>query len=139
MLKLNDMKKSTLTFSEGFKGIAPVPRGPLQMAFDWDKAAKIIKKNLKLHPDLKAEAGLQLDWEYTGGTIFEQGKPVIDDYTYLSSDWAKPTLILSWGGFEQMEIECFTKENDRFGSKSKWDDKSLKILGIKPIKTIHIK
>jgi hypothetical protein len=105
-------------------------KGNTQMAFDWDKAAEIIKEKLKLHPDLKAEAGLQGDWAYTGGTIFENGKPTNDEYTFLSSNWAKPTLILEWDGEEQEEIECLTDDNERFNSDTKWDDKSLAILGI---------
>lgn len=127
------MKKSTLTFAEGF--IAPnaklaKQRGESQKAFDWDKAAEIIKKEYETHKDLKAEAGLQGDWEYTGGCIFENGKPTKEDYTYLSSIWAIPTLILSWDGVEQNEIDCYTNENKRFNSNSKWDIESLKILGI---------
>ncbi len=101
------------------------------MAFDWDKAAKIIKEKLKLYPDLKAEAGLQGDWAYTGGSIFKKGKPTNKSYTFLSSNWAKPTLILSWDGCEQEEIECFTNADERFTSDTKWDEKSLEILGIK--------
>jgi len=128
------MKKSELSFMDGFN-----PNGPGQinrklgkplMAFDWDKASEIIKEKLKLHPDLSAEAGLQGDWDCTGGTIFENGKPTNDSCTYLCSNWAKPTLILSWGGEEQEEIICETESNDRFDSDSKWDEKSLSILGI---------
>ncbi len=74
---------------------------------------------------------MQGDWNYTGGTIFRDGKPTNDEYTYLKSNWAKPTLILIWDGEEQEEIECLTESNDRFGSKTKWDEKSLNILGIK--------
>lgn len=100
-----------------------------QKAFDWDKAAEIIKDRLKTHPDLIAEAGLRGDWKYTGGEIFRDGKPTNEDYTYLSSNWAIPTLILSWDGYEQEEIDCSIIDS-RFGSGSKWDNKSLKILGI---------
>lgn len=128
------MKTSNLTFAEGFLGQeAKIGRalGNSMMAFDWDKAAKIIKNNLKNHKDLIAEAGLQKDWEHTGGEIFNNGKPTTQDYTYLSSNWATPTLILSWDGIEQDELECFTDETERFNSGSKWDNQSLQILGIK--------
>lgn len=122
------MKESNLSFADGFKG-SPAPSGSPQRAFDWDKAAQIIKDNLKLHPDLKAEAGLQGDWSYTGGIIFENGSIQNEDYTFLSSNWAKPTLIISWDGEEQLELECWSFESDcRFSSGSKWDDNSLKIL-----------
>jgi hypothetical protein len=127
------MKQSTLSFAEGFLGknakIA-TKKGNIQKAFNWDKAAEIIKENLKQHPNLIAEAGLQGDWEYTGGVIFENGKPTNENYTYLSSNWATPTLILEWDEEEQEEIECFVEENDRFNSKTKWDETSLSILGI---------
>ena len=58
--------------------------------FDWDKAAKIIKER---RPKT-ASAGLSEDWEWTGGTIYENGKPVKNEYTYLASRWATPILIL---------------------------------------------
>lgn len=49
----------------------------------------------------------------------------------LSSNWAIPTLILSWDGQEQKEVECYIEEEgSRFNFESKWDDKSLEILGI---------
>lgn len=126
------MKQSNFSFADGFLGKEAIKaKDNPQMAFDWDKAAKIIKDKLKFHPDLKAEAGLQGDWNYTGGVIFEDGKPTNEDYTYLSSNWAKPTLILEWDGSEQEEIECWIEqENGRFGSTSKWDEKSIEILGI---------
>lgn len=117
------MKKSELTFAEGFLGIQSSKakeKGNPMLAFDWDKAAQIIKDNLKEHPDLIAEAG---------GEIFRNGKATNNPYTYLASNWAKPTLILSWDGEEQKEIECSTLENERFSSGSKWDMPSLEILG----------
>lgn len=124
-------KKSELTFEEGFLGVqAKIAKGNPQKCFDWDKAAKIIKETLAKHPDLIAEAGLQGDWKYTGGIIFEEGKPTNENYTYLSSNWAIPTLILSWNDEEQEEIDCFITGEHRFNESSKWDDTSLDILGI---------
>jgi len=88
--------------------------------FDWDKAAQIIKEMIIDHPDLIAEAGLQDDWEYTGGIIFEDGYPTNDSYTYLYSIWAIPTLIISYSNEEQFEFECYTEDpNTRFHEKSK--------------------
>jgi len=102
--------------------------GAKQKAFNWDLAAAIINKCYKDHPDLVAEAGLQGDWSYTGGVIFADGHAIVYEYTYLSSNWATPTLILSWDGREQKELDCFCEENERFTSGSKWDEMSLKIL-----------
>ena len=70
-------------------------RGRGLMVFDWDKAAEIIKR---FNPEC-AFAGLRGDWEWTGGCIYSDGKPVMDAYTYLSSIG---TMILSglirlWG------------------------------------------
>lgn len=128
------MKKSELSFMDGFnpngEGQINQKLGKPQMAFDWDKAAQIIKENLILFPNLIAEAGLQRDWNCTGGVIFANGKPENDSYTYLCSNWAKPTLILSNDGDEILEVVCEIEENDRFSSDSKWDDTSLGILGI---------
>lgn len=122
------MKRSELTFSEGFTTTRGMNNNP-HMAFDWDKAAQIIKEKFLEHKDLKAEAGLQGDWGCTGGEIFENGNPVTYSYTFLSSNWATPTLILSYGGEEQEEIECYLIESEsRFSSHSKWDEDSLKIL-----------
>ena len=50
-------------------------RGKELMVFDWDKAARLIKER---KPKC-ASAGLRSDWQYTGGTIYEGGKPVMDD------------------------------------------------------------
>lgn len=128
------MKKSELTFLEGFdpigKGVVNRALGNPLRTFNWDKAAIIIREYFNLHPDLKAEAGLQGDWDYTGGVIFENGKPTNDEYTYLSSNWSIPTLILSWDGCEQKEIELYCDEDSRFYSSSKWDETSLSFLGI---------
>ena len=126
------MKTSKLGFAEGFLGTQAQDakaKGEIFMAFDWDKAAKIIKEKFETHKDLVAEAGLEGDWNYTGGYIFEDGKPTSENYTYLKSNWAVPTLILTCDG-DSEEIECWIEGNDRFTSDTKWDDISLKILGI---------
>ena len=133
--KNKTMKKSELSFADGFnpagKGQINKAKGIPEKVFDWDQAAQHIKLAYKDHSDLTAEAGLQGDWDYTGGEIFSNGEPNNQDHTYLSSNWATPTLILSWDGLEQKEIECCTlKDECRFESGSKWDDESLKILGI---------
>ena len=75
------------------------------MVFDWNKAAHLIREN-KAN---SASAGLRDDWEYTGGDILENGKPVSKDdtYTYLASTWATPEL--------QMDgelIDCFKMQSE---------------------------
>lgn len=126
------MKTSNLTFAEGFLGTQAQEakvKGAIHKAFDWDKAAKLIKEKFETHKDLIAEAGLEGDWSYTGGEIFEDGKPTNDNYTYLQSNWAIPTLILTYNG-ESEEIECWVEANERFKEDTKWDDISLNILGM---------
>ena len=130
------MKKRTeLTFLEGFLGPPANKDKSTVRTFDWDKAAQIIKEKYQDHKDLIAEAGLQDDWNETGGVIFEEGCPTNESYTYLQSNWAIPTLILSYNGQEQEEIPCYVVDEDkirsrRWGSESTWDSPSLAILGI---------
>ena len=126
------MRKTEIGFAEGFLGKnAQAAKGSPFKIFDWDKCAKIIKEKYAEHPDLSVEAGLQRDWDYTAGIIFESGKPTNDSYTYLQSNWATPTMILTYdNGLQEEEIECYTIHETRFGSGSKWDKQSLDILGI---------
>lgn len=122
------MKKSELSFMDGFTSTRAEEakrKGACFMSFDWDKAAEIIKKELVKNPNLIAEAGLQGDWDYTGGVIFEKGKPTNENYTFLTSNWAVPTLEI-----DGLDIPCWIEENERFKSSSKWDEISLNILGI---------
>lgn len=126
--------KESLPFAYGFLGIeAQIARskGAKQRAFDWDKAAQIIKDALVTTPDLHAYAGLQGDWNCTAGLIFSDGHPVNDSYTYLASNWATPTLIIEDSdGNEISEHLCWVFEDEgRFSSDSKWDESSLAILG----------
>lgn len=96
-------------------------RGKERMVFDWDKAAELIKERKPEH----ASAGLRSDWECTGGTIYENGKPVMDDYTYLASTWAVPELDLDGD-----VVECYRMEHEapEWGSGTKWPKSALEIL-----------
>lgn len=91
-----------------------------EMVFDWDKAAQILKER---RPQ-SAEAGLQGDLGFTGGAIWEDGKPVTEDYTYLASTWAPPVLII--GG---KEIECYKMDTETdWDCSTKWPESALNIL-----------
>ena len=98
-------------------------RGREPMVFDWDKAAMIIKER----GAMSASAGLSGDWEYTGGEILEDGKPVPkeDTYVYLASTWATPELSID-GDL----IDCFKMagETDGWDSDTYWPESALKIL-----------
>lgn len=79
-------------------------RGNPLKVFDWDRAAKYIREN-----NIKnASAGLQSDWEWTGGDILRNGDivPAEDTYTYLSSTWASPELDADGYVFE-----CYIMED----------------------------
>ena len=59
--------------------------------FDWDKAVDLLIE----HKAQTAWAGLQHDLEWTAGTIFKDGKPLLepgdlDGPPYLASIWAIP-------------------------------------------------
>lgn len=91
------------------------------MVFDWDKAARLI-----LESGCKtASAGLRGDWEYTGGVIFEDGKPVTDSYTYLASTWAVPEI-----GIGGERYPCFRMQHEvpRWSAETKWPKSALEIL-----------
>ena len=80
-------------------------RGEKLMVFDWEKAARLIKDS----KCTTASAGLSEDWEWTGGSIFKNGKPVNkeDTYTYLASTWAIPELDING-----KVISCFRMESE---------------------------
>lgn len=100
---------------------AQAAQGSKQRVFDWEKAARLIKER---KPET-ASAGLGSDWEWTGGTIFADGKPVIDSYTFLSSNWATPELDMDGD-----VVDCWRWEDETpgWGSDTKWPTEALKIL-----------
>ena len=95
-------------------------RGKELMVFDWDKAARIIAERKPKY----AAAGLRGDWEYTGGTIYEDGKPVFDDYTFLASTWATPELEI-----DDEITDCYVMKSEaEWDSDTKWPESALSIL-----------
>lgn len=96
-------------------------RGRELMVFDWDKAARLIKES-----GLKdASAGLRGDWGWTGGEIFTDGQPNLDDYTYLASTWAVPELEI-----DGETVDCYRMQSETpgWGSDTKWPESALAIL-----------
>lgn len=91
------------------------------LVFDWDKAAQIIKEK----KPKKADAGLIEDWFWTGGTIYEDGSPVMDMPPYLASDWATPVLDLG-----DITIKCFREIEDSPGwdANTLWPSSAIEIL-----------
>jgi hypothetical protein len=111
-------------------GDAARASGSPSMVFDWHKAARLIKER---NPKT-ARAGLAGDWEYTGGSIWEDGKPVpnADTYTYLASTWATPELDLDGDVMDCMKLAHEPPNADEWGSDTYWPDSALKIVGLEP-------
>lgn len=97
--------------------------GAVGRVFDWDKAAKLIKTR---NPQ-QASAGLRDDWEWTGGRIFEGGKPVpaSETCTFLASSWAIPELDLDG---DIMECWVSADQKPEWNSGTYWPESALKIL-----------
>lgn len=93
------------------------------MVFDWNKAARIIKER----GAKSASAGLQGDWEWTGGEILKDGKPISQDetYTYLASTWAEPELDVDGD-----VISCFLMQSETPGwnSGTFWPEEAVNVL-----------
>lgn len=76
--------------------------------FDWNKAVDLLIE----HKAQTAWAGLQHDLEWTAGTIFKDGKPLLepgdlDGVTDLVSLWAIPILVI-----DGTEYECYVTEDE---------------------------
>ena len=101
------------TFSAWMRGEAALRSGARVKVFDWNKAARLIRER----KPSEAGAGLHSDWEYTGGAIYRDGKPVPkkDTYVYLASNWATPELDL-----DGEIVDCFFLKGDE-GHDESWD------------------
>ena len=96
--------------------------------FDWDRAARRIAE---VKPRV-ASAGLEGDWEWTGGDIYRDGKPLGRDetYTFLASTWALPELGMD-GHTEPCYVyvdEAPASWGDDRGSGTFWPESALAIL-----------
>lgn len=98
-------------------------RGNESKVFDWDKAARLIRER---KPNI-ASAGLESDWEFTGGDIYKDGDIVKegDTYVYLASTWATPEISLD-GDI----VECYKMQSKtpNWGADTYWPESALKIL-----------
>ena len=89
--------------------------------FDWERAASLIRK----HKPRIAEAGLDEDWSYTSGVIWEDEKPIRDENCYLKSVWATPVLYL-----DAAKIPCWrmAPQAPGWAACTLWPDSALNIL-----------
>lgn len=92
--------------------------------FDWDEAAT----RIKVASAQTASAGLEGDWEWTGGDILRDGKPVQreDTYVYLASTWAIPELVID--GDEPIPCWKFQADTEGWDADTYWPDSALTIL-----------
>ena len=109
------------TFKAFAMGEAARSAGNREMVFDWVKAAELIADR---RPVL-ASAGLESDWEWTGGLIYENGQPVTDEYTFLASIWAHPQLDM-----DGHVVECwrYTEDAPEWGPETKWPIEAMEII-----------
>lgn len=110
------------TFSAFARGLAS--QDSPSRVFDWEKAARLIAER----KPSEASAGLQNDWEWTGGTIWRDGKPVpsSETYTYLASTWATPELDM-----DGEVVACYRMQSETPGwdSGTYWPPEALAIVG----------
>lgn len=99
-------------------------KGRELMVFDWEKAARLINER---KPRI-VEAGLSGDWEWTGGVIYKDGKPVFDDYTFLASTWAVPEICFDEDVAEVFPCYRMKHETPGWDSDTKWPYSSISIL-----------
>lgn len=94
-------------------------QGNEMKVFDWDKAVDlIIERRIR-----NASAGLQLDLEWTAGTILRDGQPVKDSYCFLASKWAIPVLVDVDNGDE---IPCYIMESKtQYTAETLWPKSAL--------------
>lgn len=94
-------------------------RGQERMVFDWNRAASLIREA----GAKEASAGLSGDWEWTGGTIYAEGAPVLDGGAYLASTWATPEI-------DGVTHDCYRMESETpgWGSGTVWPASALATL-----------
>lgn len=97
-------------------------------AFDWVKAAKLIKKLKPMH----AEAGIQEYDASTRGCIYCATGAVKDDYGIaLATTWGTPVLILETKPLTKGIIPCYKEyEDDSYNIRynTVWPEEALEIL-----------
>jgi len=101
-------------------GKAARARGAALMVFDWDKAARLIRER----GAQEASAGLNSDWEWTGGEILTGGEPAPreDCHAYLASLWVIPEIEIDG---ELMDCWC---HHDEWDAYTVWPESALAIL-----------
>ena len=71
--------------------------------FDYDKAREICKQEDVVY----AEGGLKEDWNWTAGTIYEDGEFDEDGVGYDHSIWATPVIEYTTTDGQTYVLDCF--------------------------------
>lgn len=103
---MKPIEKGHIGFAEGFLG----PRGAYSggdREFDWKKAKEFIDANSDKIASVTV--GLAEDWTYTSGEVYENGKyiPQEDTYVYASSSWATPAMDIEYKDGNTETVECW--------------------------------
>ena len=119
--------------------------GDKMKSYSLDKAKEII--NPLIENITKAYLGMSEDWNWTAGTIFEDGKftrgieSITTDHISIAgidgSDWATPTLMIEFKDGTIKNYDCFTGDSDieypaermtivnkMFGEKEEYNEKN---------------
>ena len=97
-------------------------KGKEPMVFDWFKAVKLILE----FKATNASAGLQDDWNWTGGDILVNGNPLKENEScYLSSTWAIPEICI-----DDTYYECYAMQSKvpEWNSSTFWPKEALELL-----------
>ena len=74
---------------------------------DWDHAKRICEK----YPGCRISAGLDEDWFWTCGEIFDGEKYIKDEHPYVASIWATPVVKVQLPG-KTLTLECSKNGDD---------------------------
>jgi len=103
-----------------YRGQAARARGDPVKVFDWEKAAMIITTE----PEMEYTASLIEDYSSTAGEIWNRDG-IVNEYTYLESVWATPSLNDDPCWKYSDELKSIGKN---WNFETKWPPEAIKIL-----------
>lgn len=96
------------------------------------------------HKPKVASAGLGGDWEWTGGTIYGNGKPDKKSYTYLASTWATPEIELDGESFDCYVMQSKTGTSIQNGLNQRWQfwtamvNKTMDLINVRGYEPVRV-
>jgi hypothetical protein len=123
MYALKELIKILCPGSDYALSMGEANRGKESMVFNWELAARIIV----MKKPQTVRAGLKGDWDYTGGDIWRDGKPVPkeDTYVYLASTWAVPEIEVDG---ELIDCYLMRSEAPDWDAHTYWPPEALRII-----------